>query len=345
MNAIPLRSWTMGSSASSLLLPTCRHSLHKQLNANFFSTIDQNVLNSFTNFWQHGCTAAWARVGVKRAGDRSFASQASDFLSRRVLEFRQSAPVGTRVGWYKPSGKKPESLASRAKALVSRRRFQPDPRSSGPSDNLRRSFNRLPGEFVLWGILALNGAVYLAWQYAADQARAGNSALYVKMYKNILLSWRNIREGRIWTILTCTFSHSDAAHILLNGLSFFFMAPPIINLLGNSAFMGLYLAGGISCSVLSLLLNQSLRKREGSSHGASGAIYAVTSFFACVSPQTKFLIFFVVPVPAWAAVSGLFIWDGLSAISDRRTAIDGAGHVGGILAGVAYYFLKRRAIF
>lgn len=46
--------------------------------------------------------------------------------------------------------------------------------------------------------------------------------------------------------------------------------------------------------------------------GASGAIYSVMSFFACVSPQTKFYIFFVLPLPAWAAVGGVFLWDGIT---------------------------------
>lgn len=49
----------------------------------------------------------------------------------------------------------------------------------------------------------------------------------------------------------------------------------------------------------------------------TGAIYAVMSFFACVSPNTKFLIFFVLPVPAWAVVTGFLVWDGYSAITDR----------------------------
>jgi len=63
------------------------------------------------------------------------------------------------------------------------------------------------------------------------------------------------------------------------------------------------------------------------------------------NPMAKFLIFFVLPVPAWAVVTGFLVWDGLSAITDRRTTIDGAGHVGGILAGAAYYLFKARFRF
>lgn len=166
--------------------------------------------------------------------------------------------------------------------------------------------------------------------------------MYIQMCKNVLLSWQNIKEGRIWTIITSTFSHSGAAHFLLNAVTFFYMAPPVIQMLGNTSFLALYLIGGISCSVVSLLLNKSVRNRDGASNGASGAIFAVMTFFACVAPRTPFYLFFVVPVPAWAVVGGLFIWDGLSTITDRKTQVDGAGHVGGILAGLAYFVLKMR---
>lgn len=35
------------------------------------------------------------------------------------------------------------------------------------------------------------------------------------------------------------------------------------------------------------------------SHGASGAVYGTIAFFAAAYPRTTFLLFFVVPVPAW----------------------------------------------
>ncbi|KAI5117506.1 hypothetical protein M0805_009675 [Coniferiporia weirii] len=348
MNATPLRLWTLSSqcrlSAYSLISPACKRAPPKRLDAKFFSSTPTQVLGH-TRPSPH---SIWSQLAWKTPGPQtvSLLSLAEHFVPQRLLAFRSSSPAQSRLGWYRP--RTPVANASQSsRSRGPRAPHDPPPPNQGPSafTRLRRRFNQLPSEVVLWAILGLNGAVYFAWQYATDLARHGDPSLYIKMQRNILLSWRNIREGRIWTAITSTFSHSSASHIFLNGLTFYFMAPPVLRILGNSAFMGLYLFGGISCSMLSLLLNQSLIKREGSSNGASGAIFAVTSFFACVSPQTKFLLFFVVPVPAWAVITGLFIWDGLSALSDRRTQIDGAGHVGGILAGVAYYFLKRRMIF
>ncbi|KAL8281100.1 hypothetical protein RQP46_006458 [Phenoliferia psychrophenolica] len=63
-------------------------------------------------------------------------------------------------------------------------------------------------------------------------------------------------------------------------MSLFFMAPPVMAMLGNSGFLALYLFAG-----------------------ASGAVYGVLSYFAAAFPRTTFLIFFVL------CVSGLFAWD------------------------------------
>ena len=71
-------------------------------------------------------------------------------------------------------------------------------------------------------------------------------------------------------MLSCAFSHSHTAHIFLNCLTFYFMAPPILSLLGNTSFMGLYIFGGLACSVCSLFLNKAVLHRDAASNGASG---------------------------------------------------------------------------
>ncbi|EJD01069.1 rhomboid-domain-containing protein [Fomitiporia mediterranea MF3/22] len=324
-----LRAWSLSSSCRSLPL----RSVTRQLDAKFFSTsVKINSSQSFTAVWQKPCNASTTQ---------SLFSQTSP-LSRHILALRESFRPRTGLGWYRDSF----SRGTPVKRGVSGRNSQsPYPQQFGPYDRFRRWFDQFPSEFIVWGIIGINGVVFLAWQYAIDRAKNGDPSLLIIMSRNVQNSWRNIREGRLWSIIGSTFSHNNAGHILLNCMSFYFMAPPIVNLIGNTSFMTLYFFGGISCSMLSLLLNKTVSKRDGTSHGASGAIFAVVSFFACVSPKTTFLIFGVIPAPAWAVVGGFFIWDGLSALSDRRTIFDGAGHVGGILAGVVYYLAKRRLLF
>ncbi|KAL5488133.1 hypothetical protein ACEPAI_6241 [Sanghuangporus weigelae] len=328
MNAT--RVWALCSSSSR---PLASRLATQQLDVRLFSTVARpNYSQYFTRSWQ-----STSQTG---SATQSLFTQSSLFL-RHALSFGSTHPTHSRVGWYR------DYVSTRAapKRMSGGRKPQYDFHRKSPLERLRRWFDQIPSDFIVWTIIGLNGAVFIAWQAAILQKAQGEPSLYVQMQKNFQNSWRNIREGRFWCIIGAAFSHSNAAHIFMNLFSFYFLAPPIVNLIGNTSFLALYFLGGIACSTFSLLLNQSVKKRDGNSHGASGAIFAVMSFFACVSPNTTFLIFGLVPMPAWACVSAFFLWDGFSTLTDRASIIDGAGHVGGVLAGVVYYIAKRRLLF
>ena len=45
------------------------------------------------------------------------------------------------------------------------------------------------------------------------------------MMKNFVLNEPNIMAGRLWTLITSSFSHSGGQHILVNCLGLYFVAP------------------------------------------------------------------------------------------------------------------------
>ncbi|KAF8845659.1 rhomboid-domain-containing protein [Paxillus ammoniavirescens] len=199
----------------------------------------------------------------------------------------------------------------------------------------------LDSKVIFYGIIAVNVGIYLAWQSAVTTYRTmGDTTLLVFLRDNFLVDMRNVSAGRLWTLLTACFSHRDTSHALFNGLTFYFMAPAVMQLLGNKRFLGLYFLGGISASLASLAWNRFFRHENVSSHGASGAIMATLAFYSCAFPRNTFLIFFVIPCPAWIFLPGVLLYDGWRSFSDRRTTTDSAGHVGGLLSGVGYYLWK-----
>lgn len=218
------------------------------------------------------------------------------------------------------------------------------PQGGGGWQNFRERLDALPTGVILWGVLGINGAVFAAWQYTYLKARStGDMSALVWMHQNFSTGLANLSNGRIWTLLTATFSHQKLDHFLVNAFSYYFMAPTVIQILGNARFLGLYLRGGIICSAASVLWHTYIKRNPNqSSVGASGAIYSVLAFFACVMPKASIYIFSIVPMPAWAFVTGIFLWDTSSAILDKRVGTDTAGHVGGLLAGILY-FLRLRA--
>ncbi|KAG8701925.1 hypothetical protein FRC08_003814 [Ceratobasidium sp. 394] len=202
----------------------------------------------------------------------------------------------------------------------------------------RRRIDNTNPDLIFYAIVGINGTVFLMWAWGHENLQKfRDPAPLVFMYKNFTTSLKNVMDGRIWTLLTACFSHEATGHLLVNGMSFWFMAPPVMRMLGNSAFLALYLGGGIAASAFSLAWNAVVSHRSVNAHGASGAIYSVISLFACVFPQTTFLLFFVVPVPAWLCVSGIFAWDLYGALRRTGGMTDSAGHIGGVLAGIAFF--------
>lgn len=49
---------------------------------------------------------------------------------------------------------------------------------------------------------------------------------------------------------------------------------------------------------------------------STGAVYAVISFLAVIAPKAQFAIFGVIPVPAWAFVTGIFFYDSYQSLQD-----------------------------
>ncbi|KAI5480762.1 hypothetical protein MNV49_007168 [Pseudohyphozyma bogoriensis] len=207
-------------------------------------------------------------------------------------------------------------------------------RPQSPWESWRQRLDAVPNAYVLWTLLGVNIAVFFTWQYGTSVWQTFRDPSWlVFLNKNFTVSWANISSGRFWTLLTSCFSHEGTGHIVMNMLSLYFIAPAMLAFLGN----------GIAASAFSLAFHHFIdRSRMNyTSHGASGAVYGILSYFAARNPQATFLLFFVIPAPAWAIVSGIFFWDLYSSFNSRRGRTDSAGHVGGITAGLLWFFRRR----
>lgn len=76
--------------------------------------------------------------------------------------------------------------------------------------------------------------------FRVDMPNVTSGRVYV--ISTLLLS-RHRHSFVRWTLLTSCFSHMDTTHALFNGLTFYFMAPPVMQLLGSRHFLGLYFLG------------------------------------------------------------------------------------------------------
>ncbi|KDR74534.1 hypothetical protein GALMADRAFT_250548 [Galerina marginata CBS 339.88] len=206
--------------------------------------------------------------------------------------------------------------------------------------------DKIPENTIFYGVIGLNSVVFIMWFMAVQKYKQeGDPSSVIWMQENFTNSWKNISSGRIWTPLASCFSHRDWSHILLNGFTFFFMAPPVLQMLGSRQFIFLYFGGGLVSSFASTTYAKWVGKNDYASHGASGAIYSVVSLLACIAPTLTFQLYGIIPVPAWLAVSGFFAYDLYSTMSNKNGTTDTVGHIGGILAGIGYFFIRRFRVF
>lgn len=81
---------------------------------------------------------------------------------------------------------------------------------------------------VVYAIVAINVTVFATWQYAeANAQRFRDGRLYYFMFRNFTDSAQNLREGRVWTLVTSAFSHKEWYHIILNTMVLLSFGDPV----------------------------------------------------------------------------------------------------------------------
>ncbi|KAI9239888.1 MAG: hypothetical protein BYD32DRAFT_459348 [Podila humilis] len=210
---------------------------------------------------------------------------------------------------------------------------------------------------VVYAIVAINVAVFATWQYAeANAQRFRDGRLYYFMFRNFTDSAQNLREGRVWTLVTSAFSHKEWYHIILNTMVLLSFGDPVWRMLGTRRFLAVYLGSAVTASLSSIAyyshLEPYLRRMQNKprsnnvhySLGASGAVMGMTTAFACVYPMSQYSLFFVINMPA-AALIGLFgAYELYNVLAVNTGRFDSAGHLGGGMFGAAYYFTRLRPL-
>lgn len=154
--------------------------------------------------------------------------------------------------------------------------------------------NQIDPTKVIWTLIGTNGAIFLTWTYAkSTYEQFGDPKLLKFMYKHFTSSELAIDQGRLYTLLTSTFSHQDLSHFGINMFVLYSMGLGVLEAIGTSRFLLLYTGAGLFASLTTLAYKRYLvplleenkygryQERKVSSLGASGSIMGLTSFFAC----------------------------------------------------------------
>ena len=147
----------------------------------------------------------------------------------------------------------------------------------------------------------------------------------------------------LWTFLTSMFMHANFNHLLFNMLSLLFIGSFVEKLIGKKRFITFYFSAGLLAGLLFVLVAFFTQTDLNIyAVGASGAIFGLGGLLAVLTPKLPVLVFFIIPMPMWAAMIGMLsiLWI-LSATAGLP--IGNMAHLGGLLTGVFYgFYLKYR---
>ena len=145
-------------------------------------------------------------------------------------------------------------------------------------------------------------------------------------------------EGEVWRLLSAVFLHGSFDHIIGNCLVLYVLGIAVEHAYGRLQFAMVFLASGITGSLLSLSLS------EGPSVGASGAIFGLIGCVIALFYRFKEKIYF--REKRLGIV--LLFWVAYAVVTGFLTPlIDNWAHIGGLIggAGAALVMKPRPELF
>lgn len=154
-----------------------------------------------------------------------------------------------------------------------------------------------------------------------------------------------LRHGRVWTLLTASFSHFDFWHLALNMLWLYWFAGDLEAIYGRRNLLALYLTAGIVASLAFILGQQLAGLPQIPALGASGAVMGVIIVATLFFPTATIRFYLLVPIPLWLLASVYVLLDLSGAFRSIQGGFTGVGHLAhlaGAATGAAWKLLDLR---
>lgn len=189
-------------------------------------------------------------------------------------------------------------------------------------------------ESVTMFIIAVNILVFLAVEFTGMSQYVPHLLDFGAAYTPFI-----VEKGEVYRLFTSMFLHFGIDHLVNNMLVLFVLGSRLERTAGKLRFIAVYLLGGLSGNVVSMVLE--LKQGEYSvSAGASGAVFAVMGA----------MIYIVIRNRGWLedlSVKQILIMAAFSLyFGFASEGVDNAAHIGGLFAGfllaVILYHPRRK---
>ncbi len=196
---------------------------------------------------------------------------------------------------------------------------------------------------VVVSLIVVNAAIWLFDGLFTSGWLRDHMAVYVTASDGPFAAFDTLRHPWLWwQLLTAGFAHAEAfQHILFNMLVLFFLGRDVEGRYGSKEFLRLYLVMVVFASLVWALINELTPTSPSEIYsmiGASGAISGVVVLYALNFPHRTLLLFFVIPIPAWAAGALFVLLDMLGAFGATSSNVAYTSHLAGAAFAFVYYW-------
>lgn len=216
-----------------------------------------------------------------------------------------------------------------------------------------------------WLLFSINAASFATWWYARLTNNGKLAQTHLNQTLASLAAWES---GRWWTILTSACTHHDLMHFAFNMLTLktFCSIVGFVPGIGGGHILLLALGSALAGSGgwvwqqklrLDTIRSSSSSRGWGQSQtynsaasriysasalGASGVVMGVGAVATCLIPTMPIQLMFIpIGIPLWV-VTGLYAVADSYFLTSQTSGTAHAGHLGGLLFGVAYYAVMLR---
>jgi rhomboid protease GluP len=191
-----------------------------------------------------------------------------------------------------------------------------------------------PRTWVTYALVAANVGVWLWMVLRGVDAMRPSAQLLFEWGGNAASA---VQRGQWWRMLSATFLHSGAIHLLMNMVGLWSIGQLVERIYGRMPYLLIYLASGLAGSGLSL----HFAAQQSVSVGASGAIFGIAGALLAAVFQHRASL---PKVFGRQNLSGMGFFVLYSLVQGfTHSGIDNGAHVGGLLAGALLaYILPAR---
>lgn len=208
-------------------------------------------------------------------------------------------------------------------------------------DDIKRTFQS--GNMIS-KLIIINVAVFLVVLILGIFLKGADpsASSYRWLFDNLAISsegWDVLKKP--WTLITHMFFHEGLWHLVWNMLLLYWFGRIVGDFIGDSRILPLYIMGGLFGIGAYYLFAKVGFIGSSSALGASGAVMAIISASAFISPNYSMRLFIIGDVTLKYIVLFLIIWDlvGISAMDNTGGHI---AHLGGVVFGGLFVYLLRQ---